>query len=183
MYVGRQIPNKGPQVLLNALLQLSRDGIRFRAEFLSDGPLRATLEKRARDNGLGESIRFTGIVPDQAAHIPQADIIVRPSFTEGMPLSLLEAMASGVCVVASNIGGNSDLVCSGANGMLFSAGDTLELADTLRTLLEDPGLRHRLAMAGCETAQTYSWDKSASETARILKYASRTPSGAATIQP
>jgi glycosyltransferase involved in cell wall biosynthesis len=109
--------------------------------------------------------------------MPQADIIVRPSFTEGMPLSLIEAMASGVCVVASNIGGNSDLVRSGANGMLFSAGDSVELAGVLRGLIEDPGLRARLATAGYQTAQTYSWDKCAAETARILRSVSGAESG------
>src|ERR1700737_193779 len=107
----------------------------------------------------------------------EADIIVRPSFTEGMPLSLIEAMATGVCVVASNIGGNSDLVRSGANGMLVPAGDSLELAGVLRSLIEDPGLRDRLANAGYETARSYSWDKCATETNRILWNASQIQAG------
>ena len=181
MFVGRQIPNKGPQVLLDALLRLNREGIGFRADFLSDGPLRTTLDKRANDNGLANSVRFTGYVPDVAARMSQADIIVRPSFTEGMPLSLIEAMASGVCVVASNIGGNSDLVRNGDNGMLFTAGDSLELAGILRKLIQDPVLRRRLAKAGYETAQTYSWEKCANETARVLLDASQVPSDARMI--
>jgi glycosyltransferase involved in cell wall biosynthesis len=99
----------------------------------------------------------------------RADVIVRPSFTEGMPLSLLEAMASGACLVVSDIAGNRDLIRHNYNGLLVAAARPDLLADELERVLLSPGLRERLSTAAFSESQRYSWDKCAAETLAVLE--------------
>jgi len=168
IFVGRLTPNKGPQVLLDALERLHGHRVAFRAEYVGDGPLRSQLERRARASGLAESVSFRGQVDDIAPRLKEADVLVRPSFTEGLPLAVLEAMASGVCVVASDIPGNRDLIRDQENGLTVGVGNAAALAQTLRRLILDPSLRARLGAAGHKTARQYSWDRSAADTIQVL---------------
>jgi glycosyltransferase involved in cell wall biosynthesis len=166
IFIARLIVNKGPDTLLNALLQLRRDGVEFKAIFIGDGPLRRQLEQRALP--LGKAVAFLGQQPDVAPHVRQADLLVRPSLTEGMPLGILDAMASRVCVIASDIDGNRDLVTHGQNGILFPVDDPARLADAIRDLLANPARRAELARAGYATAQAYGWDAIVARTAAVF---------------
>jgi glycosyltransferase involved in cell wall biosynthesis len=165
-FVARLIVNKGPDTLLTALLQLRREGLTFKAVVIGDGPLRQQLEQRALP--LGKAIEFLGQQPDVAPHLRQADLLVRPSLTEGMPLGILDAMASRVCVIASDIDGNRDLVTHDRNGILFPVGDAPRLADAIRELLRNPVRRTELARAGHETAQGYGWESIVARTADVF---------------
>jgi len=165
-FVARLIVNKGPDALLTALLQLRREGVAFKAICIGDGPLRQRLEQRALL--LGSSVQFLGQQPDVAPHLRQSDLLVRPSLTEGMPLGILEAMASRVCVIASDIDGNRDLVTHGRNGVLFPVDDPTRLAEAMRELLRNPAHRSELARAGYETAQAYGWDTVVARTGAVL---------------
>jgi len=171
-FVARLIVNKGPDTLLTALLELRRDGLVFKAVFIGDGPLRQQLEQRARS--LGPAVQFLGQQPDVAPHLRQSDLLVRPSLTEGMPLGILEAMASRVCVIASDVDGNRDLVTDGQNGVLFPLEDPTRLADAIRELLSNPARRTELARAGFETAQAHGWDAVVERTGAV--FASTIPS-------
>ncbi|OLC24642.1 MAG: hypothetical protein AUH40_08230 [Chloroflexi bacterium 13_1_40CM_65_17] len=171
MFVGRHMPNKGPQVFVEALALLRDQGIDFRAELLSSGPLRQRLERRTRELKLEKLVTFRGHVPDVAAEMRHADLIVRPSFSEGMPLSLLEAMATGVCLIVSDVAGNYDLIRDGENGLVFRAGRVDLLADALRRLIEAPELRRSLASAAWKDSLAYSWERCASETLDALRRA------------
>jgi glycosyltransferase involved in cell wall biosynthesis len=168
-FIGRLIVNKGPATLLTALLQLRREGLDFKAVFIGDGPLRQQLERRALP--LGSAVQFLGQQPDVAPHLRQSDLLVRPSLTEGMPLGILEAMASRVCVIASDIDGNRDLVTHGRNGVLFPAEDSTGLADAIRALMGDSARRAELARAGYETAQPHGWDAVVARTAAVFSSA------------
>lgn len=172
IFVARLIVNKGPDTLLSALLQLHRDGVSFKAIFIGDGPLRRQLEHRALP--LGSAVSFLGQQPDVAPHLRQADLLIRPSLTEGMPLGILDAMASRVCVIASDIDGNRDLVTHGQNGILFPVGDPTKLSEAIRDLLANPARRAELAQAGHQTAQRYGWDAIVARTAAV--FASTVPS-------
>ena len=165
-FVARLIVNKGPNTMITALLQLRREGLAFKAVFIGDGPLRRQLEQRALP--LGSSVQFLGQQADVAPHVRQADLVVRPSLTEGMPLGILEAMASRVCVIASDIDGNRDLVTDGQNGVLFPVEDPSRLADAIRDLLANPARRAMLARAGYETAPAYGWDAIAARTVAVF---------------
>jgi glycosyltransferase involved in cell wall biosynthesis len=166
LFVGRLIANKGPQVLLEAigkLLDIEADVV-----FIGDGPMRGQLERAVSELGSHDRVRFEGHSDDVAGWLQRADVLVRPSFTEGLPLTVLEAMASRVCVVVSDIAGNADLVRDGESGLVFQAGDAGALAASLRRAISDPGERGRLAARGWEVSHAYSWDTCAEATGEIL---------------
>jgi glycosyltransferase involved in cell wall biosynthesis len=173
-FIARLIVNKGPDTFLTALLQLRREGVDFKAVFIGDGPLRRKLEQRALP--LGSAVQFLGQQPDVAPHLRQSDLLVRPSLTEGLPLGILEAMASRVCVIASDIDGNRDLVTHGQNGVLVPVDDPTRLADAIRELLRNSARRAALARAGCETAQPYGWDAVVARTAAVFSSTLPSPS-------
>jgi len=168
MFVGRLIVNKGPEVLLDALTMLQRRGVAFRAVYLGDGPMRQQLERQTTAAGLDDAVEFRGHRSDVATQLREADLVVRPSQTEGMPLTVLEAMATRICVVASDIPGNRTLIEPERNGVLVPRGDAGALADTLASLIADPARRRRLAAEGYRTALSHSWDACAVSTGQVL---------------
>jgi glycosyltransferase involved in cell wall biosynthesis len=96
------------------------------------------------------------------------DIFVLPSLSEAFSNSLMEAMACGCCTVATNVGGNPELVRNGETGLTFEAGDSAGLGEVLQTLIEDKALRKRLAAAGAELVrQRFSSRDSAERMAQI----------------
>jgi glycosyltransferase involved in cell wall biosynthesis len=167
-FVGRLIANKGPSVLVEALGLLAEQGVAFEAEIMGDGPQRAQLEARVAELELSRRVRFSGSVPDVADRLRRADVFVRPSTSEGMSLALLEAMATGLCVVASDIPANAALVDDGRTGLLVPTGNAQSLATALRAVLVDPGLRHQLATRARPVALRYSWDACAASTAKVV---------------
>ncbi|HYG72206.1 MAG TPA: glycosyltransferase family 4 protein, partial [Actinomycetota bacterium] len=108
-----------------------------------------------------------------AAHLRRADVVVRPTLTEGMSLTVLEAMASGACVVASNVPGNAELIAHGVNGLLAPAGDRAAFAAQLRRAVDDPRERRRLGERAAEDSLAYSWDRCAEETLAVFEEAAR----------
>ena len=122
----------------------------------------------ARSRPAAGSIEFAGQVADLAKRLAEADILVRPSLTEGLPLAILEAMASQVCVIATDIPGNRDLVRDGVNGLLVPIRDPLRLAAAIRAMIDNPARRAGLAAAGFKTAQKYSWEGIVDATADLL---------------
>jgi starch synthase (maltosyl-transferring) len=113
-----------------------------------DGPERAMLEARARTLGLEDRVRFLGHRRDVPALLAASDVFVLPSLAEGLPLSVLEAMAVGIPVVATAIGGTDEVVHDGETGTLVAPGDADALADGIRKALTDRDRAHRLAAAG-----------------------------------
>jgi glycosyltransferase involved in cell wall biosynthesis len=167
-FVGRMIPNKGPDLFLEALRALAGMQIDFDAILIGDGPSRASLASSAVRYGLKDHVSFTGRVDNVAELLREVDVFVRPSLTEGMPLAVLEAMATGVCVVASDTGGNTDLIRHEQNGLLFRAGDSDDLATNLARVVVDRPLRLRLADAARACSAAHSWDDCAAATATVL---------------
>ena len=168
LFVGRLIANKGPQLLVQALALLRDGGLAFHADLVGDGPMRAALERTIRRAGLSTVVELAGASTEVAAHLQAADIVVRPSFTEGMALAVLEAMASGRCVVASDIPPNADLISDGSTGLLFRSGDAVDLARVLAGALGAPAVRRRLGAAAHLDARRYSWDDAADRTGELL---------------
>ena len=119
------------------------------AEFLlaGDGPLRSSLELEAKELGIADRVLFLGDCRDIPAILATADISVLPSASESLSNAVLESMAAGVPVVASNVGGNPELI-SGDRGILVSPGDPNEVARAVKMLLENPELRARFAGNG-----------------------------------
>jgi glycosyltransferase involved in cell wall biosynthesis len=140
---GRLVPVKRFDRFLRLLAQLrSRTGFRGKAFIVGDGPLREQLEALARALGLWPAVvQFRGSADLRAAY-RESDIFVLTSEHEGTPNVLLEAMATGLAVVASNTGGISDLVQHGHNGLLFEHDE--ELCGAVSQLLAELELRRRL---------------------------------------
>lgn len=150
--VGRLSPEKGHLVLLDALTELRRRGIDFRCTLVGDGPLRATIESQLDSRGLTEKVRLTGSLdPEQVdRRYDTAGAVVLASFSEGVPVVLMEAMARGIPVVATNVGGVGELVQSGVNGLLVPPGDTESLTDALARILGDSAFARSLGAKGVE---------------------------------
>jgi len=166
VFVGRLIQNKGPADALAAFAALGRPEARL--TFVGDGPMRAELEREVARLGLGGAVCFTGHLDDVAPILGSADVLIRPSRTEGQSLAILEAMAAGVCVLATDIPANRELVDDGDSGLLAPVGDTRQLAAGLARLLDDGVLRDRLAAQGRQRARQHSWEVCARETGRVL---------------
>jgi glycosyltransferase involved in cell wall biosynthesis len=149
--VGRLVPVKNYALLLRAFgrLAASTPGP-VRLVLLGDGPERATLERAAAASGIASLVQLPGHRDDVPELLVGLDVFVLPSLNEGMSNTLLEAMAAGVPVVASDVGGNREIVEDDRSGMLFPSGEEAALLERLRRLAGDPGSRARLGKAGQE---------------------------------
>lgn len=155
LFVGRLDPVKGVVVLFDAVTRLLSDGVAVHVALVCDGPQRAELERRAAQLGIGSAVHFAGYrsQPEVQQHLAAADVFVLPSFAEGVPVSLMEAMARRRPVVATNVGGVTELVHDDRNGLVVAPGDVDALAAALRRLVEDVELRGRLGEAGHRTVR------------------------------
>ncbi|HET9196890.1 MAG TPA: glycosyltransferase [Solirubrobacterales bacterium] len=141
---------KGHDTLLAAIAELPE------ALFLlaGEGPERERLEARAAELGVAERVRFLGRREDVPQLLAACDVFCLPSLYEGSSLAVLEAMAAGIAIVSSAIGGTEELIDDGRSGLLVPPGDAPALAAALRRLLEDPQLRKDLAAAARERVDT-----------------------------
>jgi len=149
VFVGRLSPEKGIEGLLEALASVRAD-LRPRLVLVGDGPLRATLERRIGDLGLRDQVDLLGRLAEAETlkEIAASDALVLPSFMEGLPIVLMEALSLGVPVIASRVAGIPELVADGETGLLFTPSNWSELAEAIERLATDPGLRQRLGQAG-----------------------------------
>ena len=170
--VGRLIFNKGPQFLLEAAPAILMRHPDARFVFAGDGPMRDELEAAARRLHIDRMVEFIGTTDDVPRILGEADILVRPSLSEGMPLTVLEAMACGLPVVASTVGGNGEAVQDGVTGYLVPPADTRALADRISELLDDPALCRRMGEAGRAIVEAaHSWDQVAEQSLAVYERA------------
>ncbi|MGD1104920.1 MAG: glycosyltransferase family 4 protein [Terriglobia bacterium] len=141
---GRLIELKGIEYLLKAAAVLQREFPALRVEIAGSGPQREKLEQMAATLGVAGRIEFLGWVDDLSSVLSRWDVFVLPSLEEGFPLAALEAMATGLPVVASSVGGVPELVVDGKTGWLVPPGDVEALAARLHLLLSNP--EQRLSM-------------------------------------
>jgi glycosyltransferase involved in cell wall biosynthesis len=139
---------KGHTVLIEAFKLLKEKIKDAKLVIVGEGYLYDELFRRVGNNGLRESVLFTGFQMDVSEIIATFDVAVLPSFFEGMGRVILEAMAMEKPVVASRVGGIPDLIDQGINGLLVRPGDARELADALERVLSDNGLAKRLGREG-----------------------------------
>jgi glycosyltransferase involved in cell wall biosynthesis len=159
---GRLVEKKGVGIALQALAILVQRGLDVRLRIIGDGPLRRPLETQARTLGVSHRATFTGALPHAAtlAEIRRAAVVIVPSLRardgdeEGLPTVLVEALACGVPVVASDSGGAREAVSDGAEGFLVPPGDAAALAARIKQVLTTPDLRPRLSTQARRTAET-----------------------------
>lgn len=150
LFVGRLAAVKGVLVLFDALKAIIKQHPDVLLRLIGDGPERSSLEARAVELGIQDHVEFCGYKSqaDVAEALSAADVFVLPSFAEGVPVVLMEAMASQVPVVTSRIAGVPELVEDGQSGLLVPPGATGPLADALNKLLGDPKLREEMGRIG-----------------------------------
>ena len=145
--LARLIPLKNVESVINATARLAAMGIEVQAEIAGSGPAESSLRELVSSLGAADRVRFLGWRMDVDKLLASWDLLVIPSLEEGFPLSALEAMAAARPVVASRVGGLSELVVDGVTGRLVPPGDTDALVRCIAELASD---RQRLALMGVE---------------------------------
>jgi len=138
---------KGHSLLIDSVADLVSEDLDLELVIAGDGSLREDYLRQASRRGIAERLILPGSVTDMPAFYQSLDLFVLPSYEEGMPLVVLEAIASGLCVVASALPGMEDAVQPEVNGLLFPIGDRPALTAALRRILRDPELASRMGTA------------------------------------
>jgi glycosyltransferase involved in cell wall biosynthesis len=157
--VGRLIQGKGFEFLLEAVARHSRRFAPIKLVVAGDGPLRERYERLAQEHGIAQYVRFAGHLPKVAVahHLRASDAFALFSEYENYSNAALEAMASGIPVVASRVGGFPLQVKDGVNGYLIEPGDHDALMSRIECLRRSPATRESLALGATEFATRFSW--------------------------
>jgi len=169
--VGRLASVKGMPVLLSAIKKLLPNHPGLTLTVVGDGPERLDFQKRAVELGLDEQVSFVGYQSQDQVRdrLQETDLFVLPSFAEGVPVVLMEAMAAGVPVVTTRIAGVSELVDDGGSGLLVPPGNEQSLALAMDTLLRDPEMRNRFGLAGrAKVADEFNITRESSWLRRVM---------------
>jgi glycosyltransferase involved in cell wall biosynthesis len=154
LFVGRLASVKGIPVLLDAMRLVRKAQPKAELVLIGDGPERPAIETAVRaDADLSSAVAFAGYQSQDAVarYLASSSMLVLPSFAEGVPVVLMEAMAAGKPVIASQVGGVAELVRDGTSGSLVPAGDDRALEAAITELLCDPIMRQRMGEAGRKT--------------------------------
>ena len=173
LFLGGLTPYKGPDVLVRAMAKIIKYIPDARLVLVGSGKMKNVLEELARKIGVNDHMEFAGFVTENAKplYYRAADVFVLPSTMnkEIFGIVNLEAMACGVPIVASKIGGVPDVVKDGENGLLAPPRDSEALADAIIYLLENEEVRSKMGKNGRKKVEDYSWDKIADMTERLYE--------------
>ncbi|HEX4653973.1 MAG TPA: glycosyltransferase family 4 protein [Candidatus Udaeobacter sp.] len=175
--IGRLIAKKGFADLIRACGLLVQRGTSFRCEIIGEGPLEQELRDRAQQLNLQSRMTFSGAQPQREIRrrLAAANVFVLPSIVEpeggsdNLPTVIMEAMATGLPVVSTNVGGIPEMVIENETGFLVQPGDAVALADGIEKVINDRSLAQRLGRVGYNRAQTlFSIEKNAANCARCF---------------
>jgi glycosyltransferase involved in cell wall biosynthesis len=175
---GRLETQKGHAVLLRALTRIREAFPLTHAAFAGEGSLRAELTNQAAALGLGRAVHFLGRQSDIAAWLAAADVVVLPSWFEGMPLAAIEALAMARPMVATAVDGTVEVIAHERTGLLVPPGDPVALAQAICRLLGDPRLARRLATVGQQSVQRFDIRLQATATGALYEELWRRKMGA-----
>jgi L-malate glycosyltransferase len=170
LFVGRLCEAKGIRHLIEAFSEASQDQAGVKLTIVGDGPMRGELSAEIEQRGMKDWIEIRGFIDyqDLPSVYSESDIFVLPSLSEGFPLTVVEAMASKVAVIATDVGGIPEILVDGVNGLLVKPGSSQGLSDAMKRLIMDEQLRDRLAEAGRQTIlSSYTLGEAAKETVAV----------------
>ncbi len=173
MVAARLIERKGVSYAVDAFAHVSKRIPETRLMIAGEGPERRRLERKVRSLGLSEAVAFLGIVPyrEVPTYYAACDVFVHIPTYEAMPHVIYEAMATGKPVVASRVGGITEVIEDGENGLLVEPRNHDQTADAIMKLIEDPGFARRIAHAALEKIERrYTWDIIAGRYLRLYRY-------------
>lgn len=173
-YIGRLSPEKGPEVFVRVAAKVHEKLPNCRFILVGEGPMRVKLDNEINNLGLGGCIHLAGLQTDMSRVYASLDLVVSTSFSEGMPLAMMEAMAAGLPIVATNVGGVSDIVEVGHTGLLHSTTDQDGLANSIVTLMSNKSMREEMGKAARKRVEeNFELNDSVSQTSELLRSLSR----------
>ncbi|MEM8561232.1 MAG: glycosyltransferase [Pseudomonadota bacterium] len=178
LFVGRLSGVKGAPILLDAIAILIPKHPELQLTFVGDGPERPALEAQASEAGIDAHVSFAGFQSQDvvADYLSRTDIFVLPSFAEGLPVVLMEALASQVPVVTTHIAGVSELVEDGVNGYLIPPSDIKSLVNCLEGMLLNTTAHAKMGVAGrAKVSNEFNIKTETIRLAELLKIYSKTP--------
>jgi glycosyltransferase involved in cell wall biosynthesis len=150
----RLAPLKGLEYLVEAVAELHHRGVECELRIAGEGPTQKALESMVRTLRIADRVSLLGLCHQMPDFYRTIDVFALPSLSEGFPLSVVEAMASGLPVVSTFVSGIPEAVVDGVTGKLIPARNATALADALEPLLRSPALRLRMGRAGRARAET-----------------------------
>lgn len=171
LFVGRLYPVKGVQYLLQAMKIIHEEMPDVKLILVGDGEEREHLESLTDSLEIKECVEFAGRAPHEEVqdYMNQAEVFVLPSLSEGFPVTILEAMACGLPIVATRVRGVPDIVEEGINGYLVDTKNPEQIARALLKILGNEQLGKDISKNNIEKVETYSWDKIAVQLERIYQ--------------
>ncbi|NLF96648.1 MAG: glycosyltransferase family 4 protein [Candidatus Riflebacteria bacterium] len=162
---------KGVDILIKAAAILKTSPAKVQVVVMGDGPEKDNLSKLANDCGMQNEVHFLGCIPqaDMASYLHSLDIFALCSLYEGLSHTILQAMQAGTPVIASNIGGNPELITHEKTGLLVPVQDPNSLAEAVAKLVKGPELRRQLASNAHNELGRYSWNTAVNSTCRIIE--------------
>ncbi|MDW3137694.1 glycosyltransferase family 4 protein [Vibrio sp. 1288] len=168
--VGRLWKQKNPQAFVDTALRLLSTNVNAHFVLVGDGELKTVLEEQVNQAGFSDNVHFLGWRNDTPQLLKSFDIFVLPSLWEGMPLAILEAQATGLPCVVSNIQGNNHLVTHNVDGFLFDLDKPEELALYIARFIKDEALRTKFGISGRDTIlKKHDIDERIKEIARLYQ--------------
>lgn len=162
-FIGRFVPAKGLEYLIDAFSLLNRELKNIKLLMVGEGSLLSSLKEKVQENGINEKVIFTGKRYDIPDILSAIDVFVMPSLAEGLPNSLLEAMAMGKPVIATSVGGIPELIKDRLNGFLIPPGNSESLVASIKMLATD---KHLASKIGKEARKYIKQNLSIQETVR-----------------
>jgi len=153
--VARLVPYKGHADLIAALPRILQAAPTTRLVFIGDGPAAPDLRHQVHEVGLTDQVHFLGERRDIPRLLRALDVFVLPSHQEGLGLAIIEAMAAGLPVVATRVGGIPDVVIEGETGLLVEPGNPAELAEAIIQLLTNPHIQRQMGIKGRQRVESY----------------------------
>ena len=158
--VTRITPRKNIRYLIEAVNQLCKKYTNLNLQIVGEGDEKGNLEKLAKELGIEKQINFAGLIPHEKlpAYYQSACVYVLPSQNEGMSNSMLEALSSGLPLLATDTGGTKELVEDGVNGFIIKMKNSEDIAEKLEILIKDEELRKKMGQKSREKAEGMNWE-------------------------
>ena len=171
LFVGRLHPLKGVNYLIEAMSAIIRKNPKVKLLLVGDGEERQNLGNLVIDQGLSKCVTFIGQIPNEkvSQYMAASDVFVLPSLSEGFGVVNLEAMACGLPIVATNVGGIPEIVKDGENGFLVEPENSVEIAEKVLMLLENDDLRRQISQNNLHKIRNYSWEAAVDKLEKVYQ--------------